>query len=152
MANVNRVILLGRLTREPELHYTQGGTAVTEIGLAVNRKFKKGDGSDGEEVLFIDVVAWQRLAEVICQYVKKGSQVYIEGRLRLEQWEDRTSGEKKSKIKVVAENVQFLDGRPAAAGDQPEARGAPRAPAGQAPRGAPPSDAHPDEFEEEVPF
>ncbi len=121
MANVNKVFLLGRLTRDPELRYTPGGTAVTDLGLAVNRYFTARDGeARTEETLFIDVTVWSRQAENCCQFLKKGQQVHVEGYLRTDSWDDKTTGEKRTKIKVVADNVQFLGGsRDEAGNDAP---------------------------------
>ena len=154
MANANMVILIGRLTRDPELRYTQGGAAVTEFGFAVNRKWKTGTGDEREETMFIQVVAWTKLAEVLCQYLKKGSSAYISGRLQLDQWDDRESGAKRSQHKVVAETVQFLDRK----GDTPQ-RDDPRqsvpapAPAPEPPPPPPPPGAAGEfELDEEVPF
>lgn len=108
MANLNKVLLIGRLTRDPELRYTQGGTAVTEVGLAVNREFTTSDGTRKKETCFVDVVLWARRAEVACQYLRKGSPVFVEGRLELDQWQS-PDGQKRSRLRVVADNFQFLD-------------------------------------------
>ena len=109
MANFNKVILAGNLTRDPELRYTPKGTAITKIGLAINRSWKNEAGETKEEVTFVDVDAFGRTAEVIAQYLKKGRPILIEGRLRLDQWDDKQSGQKRSKLGVVLENFQFLD-------------------------------------------
>ena len=109
MANVNKVFLLGRLTRDPELRYTPSGTAVAEFGLAVNRKTGKGDDAR-DEPLFVDVVAWAKTAEVIEQYCRKGASLHVEGRLQMDQW-DGKDGKKHTRIKVVAEQVQFIGQR-----------------------------------------
>ena len=108
MANLNKVLLIGRLTRDPELRYTQGGTAVTEVGLAVNREFTTADGTRKKETCFVDIVLWARRAEVACQYLKKGSPIFVEGRLELDQWQS-PDGQKRSRLRVVADNFQFLD-------------------------------------------
>lgn len=111
MASFNRVILMGNLTRDVELKYLQSGTAVTEIGLAVNDRRK--DAKTGQwidETTFVDVTMWGRTAEIAGEYLHKGSTVLIEGRLKLDQWE--TDGQKRSKLRVVAENMRMLDGRP----------------------------------------
>ncbi len=110
MANLNKVFLMGNLTADPELRYTPSGTAVADLGLAVNSRFTSKDGEKREETLFVDVVVWQKQAENCCQYLSKGRPVMIEGRLKLDTWENQ-QGEKRSKIRVVANNVQFL-GRP----------------------------------------
>lgn len=109
--NVNLVILAGRLTRDPELRHTDGGTAVTEIPLAVNREFTTSDGTRKKETCFTDVVLWARKAEVACQYLKKGMGIYVQGRLELDQWQS-PDGKKRSRLRVVADQFQFLD-RPA---------------------------------------
>ena len=109
MANLNKVFLIGRLTQDPELRYTPGGAAVTDLRMAVNRIFAGREGETKEETLFIDVTVWNRQAENCCQFLKKGRQVHVEGYLRTDSWDDRATGEKRSKIKVVADNVQFLD-------------------------------------------
>jgi single-strand DNA-binding protein len=111
MANVNRVILIGNLTRDPQLKYLPSQTAVAEFGLATNRKFKSATGEDREEVCFVDCTAFGRSAEVISQYCQKGKQLYIEGRLKFDSWEDKQGGGKRSKLSVVIENFQFLGGR-----------------------------------------
>lgn len=110
MANLNKVLLIGRLTRDPEIRYTPGGLAIAEFGLAVNR-FRKGqDGSRQEETAFIDMTAFGRTAELAQQYLAKGRQVFVEGHLRFEQWTN-AEGQKRSKLNVVIDNLQFLDSR-----------------------------------------
>lgn len=112
MASFNKVILIGNLTRDPQVRYTTGGTAVTEIGMAVNRTwFDKQSNSKREEVTFVDVTLWGRQAEIAGEYLSKGRPVLIEGRLELDTWDDRESGQKRSKLKVVGENMQLLGGR-----------------------------------------
>ncbi len=111
MASFNRVILLGNLTRDPQVRYTPGGTAVSEIGLAVNRTwFDQKTNSRREEVTFVDVTLWGRQAEVAGEYLSKGRQVLIEGRLQLDTWEDKESGQKRSKLRVVCENMTMVGG------------------------------------------
>lgn len=110
MASLNKVLLLGNLSREVDLRHTQGGNAVCEFGLAVSRKFTS-NGQQQEEVCFVDIEVWGKIAENCKQYLSKGSQVAVEGRLKLEQWEDRNGGGKRSKLKVLAENVQFIGSR-----------------------------------------
>jgi single-strand DNA-binding protein len=109
MASFNKVILAGNLTRDPELRYTPKGTAVAKIGLAVNRTWTGEDGQKKEEVSFIDVEAWGRQGEVIAQYMKKGRPLLIEGRLKLDTWEDKNTKQKVSKLKVVLESFSFID-------------------------------------------
>jgi single-strand DNA-binding protein len=111
MANLNRVLLIGNLTRDPDLRYTPKGTAVTEIGIAVNRVYTGEDGERKEETTFVDVTLWARLAEIAGQYLKKGRPVFIEGRLQLDTWDDKQTGQKRSKLRVVAENIQLLGTR-----------------------------------------
>lgn len=111
MASVNKVILVGNLTRDPQFGYIPGSqTPVADFGLAMNRRFKKANGEDGEEVVFVDVTAYGKQAEVINQYCTKGKALYVEGRLKLETWEDRNGGGKRSKLKVIVETFQFLGG------------------------------------------
>ena len=111
MANLNKVFLMGNLTRDPELRYTPSGMAVASFGMAMNRKWKSQDGQQKEDVCFVDVEAWARTAEVISEYCKKGSPLFVEGRLRLNTWEGR-DGQKRSKLRVVVDNFQFI-GAPA---------------------------------------
>src|SRR5215472_13394128 len=108
MASFNKVILVGNLTRDPELRYTPKGTAIAKIGLAVNRVWTNEAGEKKEEVTFVDVDIFGRTAENVGQYMRKGRPILIEGRLRLDQWDDKQTGQKKSKLGVVAETVQFL--------------------------------------------
>ena len=107
MASLNKVMIMGNLTRDPEVRYTPKGQAVVDIGLAVNRRYKV-ENETREEVTFIDVTFWGRSAEIISQYMKKGRPLYVEGRLRLDQWENKTTKEKRSRMKVVLEQFQFL--------------------------------------------
>src|SRR3954468_20815278 len=111
MASYNRVLLLGNLTRDPALKYTPSQMAVCEFGVACNRKFRTAQGEDREEVTFVDVTAWGKQAEVINQYMTKGKPIFIEGRLKYDQWEDKQGGGKRSKLTVVVENFQFVGGR-----------------------------------------
>ena len=126
MASFNKVILAGNLTRDPELRYTPKGTAVAKIGLAVNRTWTGEDGQKKEEVNFIDVEAWGRQGEVIAQYMKKGRPLLIEGRLKLDTWEDKNTKQKISKLKVVLESFSFIDSNRGEGGGASEAPGAPR--------------------------
>ena len=109
MAGFNKIILIGNLTRDPQLSYLPNQTPVCEIGLAVNRKFRKQDGQQGEEVCFIDCSAFGKQAETLNQYMTKGRQILVEGRLQLDQWETQ-DGQKRSKHRVNIQNFQFLDG------------------------------------------
>ncbi len=111
MANLNKVYLMGRLTRDPELRYTPKGTAVADLGMAINRYRSGGEGGERtEETTFVDVTMWGRQAELASQYLGKGREVFIEGRLQLDSWEDKSSGQKRSKLKVVGEGMQFIGG------------------------------------------
>ncbi|MCK4882637.1 MAG: single-stranded DNA-binding protein [Candidatus Omnitrophica bacterium] len=107
MANLNKVFLIGNLTRDPELRYTPGGTAVANLGIAVNRRFKDSSGELKEEVCFLTVTVWDKQAEACCQYLKKGRPVFVEGVLQSRFWET-SDGQKRSAIDVRAERVQFL--------------------------------------------
>lgn len=111
MANLNKVMLMGNLTRDPEVRYTPKGTAVCEIGMAINRQFTSDNGEKREEVTFVDVTLWGRQAEIAGEYLKKGRPVFIEGRLQFDTWDDKTSGQKRSKLRVVAEQMQFIGSR-----------------------------------------
>ena len=132
MANVNKVILIGNLTRDPEVRYTPKGTAVSDISLAVNRVSGGGDGGERrEETTYIDVTLWGRQAELAGQYLSKGRPVYLEGRLQLDSWDDKQTGQKRSKLKVIGENMQFLGG--GGGGGQQQRPSAPQQ-GGQAPQ------------------
>ena len=111
MASLNKVFLIGNLTRDPELRVTPKGTAICQFGLAVNRQFKDESGQTRDETTFIDIEAWGKQGELVSKYLSKGSPAMVEGRLKLDQWEDKTSGQKRSKLKVVLDNVQFLSSR-----------------------------------------
>ena len=110
MASFNKVLLMGNLTRDPQLKYLPSQTAVAEFGIACNRKFRTAQGEDREEVTFVEVHAFGKQAEVINQYMNKGKPIFIEGRLKLDQWEDKQGGGKRSKLYVVVENFQFVGG------------------------------------------
>jgi single-strand DNA-binding protein len=111
MASYNRVVLLGNCTRDPEVKYTPKGTAVTELGLAINRYYSTDGGEKREETTFVDVTLWGRPAEIAGEYIKKGRPVMIEGRLQLDTWDDKQTGQKRSKLKVIGENLQLLGSR-----------------------------------------
>ena len=112
MASFNKVILMGNLTRDPEVRYTPSGTAVTDIGLAINRVwFNKQTNSKQEETTFVDVTLWGRQAEVAGEYLGKGRAVLIEGRLQLDQWDDKETGQRRNKLRVVGENMTMVGGR-----------------------------------------
>lgn len=147
MASLNRVFLMGNLTRDPEVRYTPKGTAVADLSMAINMVYRTQDGSDREEVVYVDVVTWGRQAETCGQYLSKGSPVFVEGRLQLDQWEDK-DGQKRSRLRVRAERVQFL-GR----GKASESKGPPQ-PAGESrpPQATAPTEetSHPEE--DDIPF
>lgn len=107
MSTLNRVFLMGNLTRDPEVRYTPSGTAVGDLGLAVNETYKNKAGETVEKTVFVDIEVWARQAETCAEYLYKGSPVFVEGRLKLDQWENQ-QGEKRSKLRVRADRVQFL--------------------------------------------
>jgi single-strand DNA-binding protein len=150
MASFNKVILVGNLTRDPELRYTPKGMAIAKVGLAVNRNWTSESGEKKEEVTFVDVDIFGRTAENVAQYMKKGRPILIEGRLRLDQWDDKQTGQKRSKLGVVGEVVQFL-GSPTGGGGDGGSDAPRRAPAPNAPA---PSSAEPDmpPPDDDVPF
>lgn len=151
MANFNKVILAGNLTRDPELRYTPKGTAVAKISVAINRSWKSETGEMKEEVTFVDVEAFGRTAENIGQYFKKGRPILIEGRLKLDQWDDKATGQKRSKLGVVLENFQFMDSKGGGGGDT--GADAPRSrPAATAPKAPESSDEPPMPEDDDVPF
>ena len=117
MPSYNKVILVGNLTRDPEVRYTASGTAIAKFGLAINRTWRGGDGGEQrEETTFVDVDAFGKQAEVIGQYCRKGRPFMVEGRLRTDSWEDKSTGQKRSRLGVVLESFQFLDSRGGAEG------------------------------------
>lgn len=158
MANFNKVYLIGNLTRDPELRVTPKGTTICQFGLAVNRQFKDESGAMRDETTFVDIEAWGKQGETIAKYCTKGRPLFVEGRLKFDQWEDKTSGQKRSKLKVVLEGFQFLGGRgeggaaPGGGGDDHESsspeRHAPPARGGASSRPAPAQEA----ADEDVPF
>lgn len=153
MAYLNKVFLIGNLTRDPELRVTPKGTAICQFGLAVNRQFKDESGATRDETTFVDIEAWGKQGELVSKYLSKGSPAMVEGRLKLDQWEDKTSGQKRSKLKIVLDNVQFLStrgggGAPHAPAEDGEAAAA-AAPAAGAKPAAPASKEH---LDEDVPF
>ncbi|MDP9098802.1 MAG: single-stranded DNA-binding protein [Verrucomicrobiota bacterium] len=153
MASFNKVILLGNLTRDPEVRYTPKGTAVTDLGLAVNRTYTADNGEKREEVTFVDVTFWGRTAEVAGEYLKKGRPVFVEGRLQLDSWDDKTSGQKRTKLKVIGENMQMLGaprgGGGGGGGDEEGSSSAPRSSSRPAP---PPKAAPSAPDDDEIPF
>ena len=133
MANLNKVLLIGNLTRDPELRYTPKGTAVADLGLAVNRRVSDGNGNWSDETTFVDVTVWGTTAENAQKFLTKGRGVFIEGRLQLDTWEDKQSGQKRSKLKVVGDTLQFL----------PDGKGGSGGGGGGAPRQSPPQSGPP---------
>lgn len=111
MASFNKVYLMGNLTRDPELRVTPKGTPICQFGLAVNRQFKDDAGQTRDETTFVDIEAWGRQGETISKYCTKGKPLFVEGRLKLDTWDDKTTGQKRNKMKVVLENFQFIGGR-----------------------------------------
>jgi single-strand DNA-binding protein len=163
MANLNKVMLIGNLTRDPELRYTPKGTAVADISLAINRVWNNEQNQKQEETIFVDVTLWGRQAELAQQYLTKGRGAYIEGRLQMDTWDDKETGKKRSKLKVIGESLQFLpDGRGGqggggGGGSAPSERPQQSARPPQQQRSAPPqgaSAAPADEYQEEddIPF
>ena len=116
MASLNKVFLIGNLTRDPELRVTPKGTAICQFGLAVNRQFKDESGQTRDETTFVDIEAWGKQGELVAKYLTKGSPAMVEGRLKFDQWEDKQTQQKRSKLKVVLDNVQFLSSRGAGGG------------------------------------
>jgi single-strand DNA-binding protein len=153
MANFNKVILAGNLTRDPEMKYTPKGTAIASFGMAINRKWKSETGEMREEVTFVDIDAFGKQAEVVAQYMKKGNPFLVEGRLKFDQWEDKNTHQKQSKLRVVLEGFSFLGSKTSDGGGtafQPKSTKPPSAPAA-APSGAPEAEPPPPE-EDDVPF
>jgi single-strand DNA-binding protein len=156
MAGYNKVILIGNLTRDPELRYTPKGVAIAKFALAVNRTWKNEAGEQKEEVTFVDIDAFGRQAELIGQYLKKGHPFMVEGRLKLDQWDDKQTGQKRSRLGVVLEGFQFLGGgsggggaRQEAGGMSPDTRRSPEPPP---PSAASEPDGPPSASEDDVPF
>jgi single-strand DNA-binding protein len=158
MPSYNKVILMGNLTRDIELKFTPSNQPVATIGLAVNRKFKTKEGEDREEVTFVDCEAWGRTAEVMKQYLVKGRPVFVEGRLKLDTWQDKESGQNRSKLKVVVESFEFIDSKGGGGGSsgsseysgssEPRSSSRPSAPS----RSPAPQAQHAPIEEEEIPF
>lgn len=145
MPNFNKVFLMGNLTRDPELRATPSGTAVCQFGLAVNRVYNSSNGERQEETTFVDVEAWGRQAETVSKYVTKGNPLFVEGRLKLDSWENK-EGEKRSKMKVVLENMQLISQRGESGNFTPPAS----APQAATPAAAPAKQS--EDIEEDVPF
>ena len=156
MASFNKVILLGNLTRDPEVRYTPKGSAVTDIGLAVNRVYSTDSGEKREETTFVDVTLWGRTAEIAGEYLKKGRPVLIEGRLQLDTWDDKQSGQKRSKLKVIGEGMQLIGSRPGGAGggeaDEGPSGGGERSTSRPRSTPPPPRSAASEPDDDEIPF
>jgi len=151
MANLNRVFLIGNLTRDPEVRYLSTGKPVADLQMAINRRYKTASGEAKEDTCYVGVVVWDRQAETAAEYLKKGSSIFVEGSLRYEQWE--SNGEKRNRLKVNADRIQFLDsrGRRTDSGDVPdEAPSRREDPAPAAEPSGPPADAKADS--DDLPF
>jgi single-strand DNA-binding protein len=134
MASFNKVLLMGNLTRDPEMRYLPNNSPVVNFGMAINRKFKDASGQDREDVVFVDVAAFAKTAELINQWYTKGDAIFVEGRLKLDQWEDKQGGGKRSKLSVVVDNLHFLPrGKDAGEGDSQTQERKPAAPASPPP-------------------
>lgn len=167
MPSLNKVMLMGNLTRDPELRYTPKGQAVTDVGLAVNRKYKV-ENEMREEVTFVDVTFWGKQAEVVCQWMKKGRPLFVEGRLQMDSWDDKQTGKKMYKMRVIGEDFQFLGSKDSGggggggsagdSGDYDEPRSSrpaqPQRSGGQGPAASRESNAFPPglDDEDEIPF
>jgi single-strand DNA-binding protein len=159
MANLNKVILIGNLTREPELRVTPGGLSICKFGLAVNRSFTDKEGNKRDETTFVDIDSFGKQAEVISKYMSKGRPILVEGRLKLDQWEDKKTGEKRNKLGVVVEQFQFIGSRADHAGEGSGGSEGGREPGGASyEESSPPSrqtaprPAAQDDIDEDVPF
>jgi single-strand DNA-binding protein len=155
MANLNKVMLIGNLTRDPELRYTPSGKAVTDISLAINRVWNNEQGQKQEDTIFVDVTLWGRQAELAQQYLSKGRCAYIEGRLQMDTWDDKETGKKRSKLKVVGDQLQFMpDGKGGSGGSPPPSQGGPQASQQRSapPHGATAAPANEFQEEDDIPF
>ena len=147
MASFNKVILMGNLTRDPELRYTPSGMAIAAFGIATNRRWKDQDGNQKDEVTYIDITAFGKQAEVIGQYFQKGKGIHIEGRLKFDQWDDKTTGQKRRKLGVVLDRFEFIGGGQGDGGSPAPQQSAPPPPS--QPADGPPVDGPGDD---DVPF
>ncbi len=148
-ANFNKVFLMGNLTRDVELKYTPNNQPVAAFGIAMNRRYRTREGEDRQDTTFVDCEAWGRTAEVMNQYLAKGRPVFVEGRLKLDQWQDK-DGNNRSKLRVVVENFQFIDSRPSGGGQAP-AKGGANQPAYAGNKGPAPAE-HEALNEDDIPF
>jgi single-strand DNA-binding protein len=151
MASLNKVMLIGNVTRDPEVKFTPKGSAVADLGLAINRVYTNQSGEKTEEVTYVDVELWGRLAEIAGEYAKKGRPVFIEGRLRLDSWEDKQSGQKRNRLKVVGEGLQLLGSRPGGGAAGADYEGEGEASAAKPSQPAPARSA-PSEPDDDIPF
>jgi len=149
MPNYNKVILVGNLTRDPEVKYTPKGTAICDIGLAINRNWSTDSGEKREEVTFVDVTLWGRVAEIVGEYTSKGRPLMVEGRLHLDTWDDKQTGQKRSKLKVIGENIQLLGSKEGGSEREERETPPPRRPAAPPPK---PRDPDLDQPEDDIPF
>jgi single-strand DNA-binding protein len=145
-ASFNKVFLLGNLTRDPEVRYTPKGSAVADLGIAVNRVYTLDTGEKREEVTFVDVTLWARLAEIAGEYLKKGRPVFIEGRLQLDSWDDKQTGQKRSRLRVIGETMQLLGSRGGGGAGEEDSRPASK------PAAPPKSSAPAEPDDDEIPF
>ena len=165
MANLNKVMIIGNLTRDPELKYTPKGSAIADVAVAVNRNYTTESGEKREETTYVDIVLYGRLAEIAGEYLKKGRSAYFEGRLKLDTWDDKQTGQKRSKMRIVGESLQMLGGREggrdhsnSGGGDYEDADRAVRRPparpgSGERPASSkPPSDPDLDVEHDDIPF
>jgi single-strand DNA-binding protein len=155
MANLNKVMLIGNLTRDPEVKHTPSGKIVAEFGLAINRTWTNDQGQKQEDTTFVDVTFWGRQAEFAQQYLTKGRPVYIEGRLQLDSWDDKETGKKRSKLRVVGETFQFLDSKPGGGGGSYSERPKQQSSAPQrsgSPQGASAAPAQDFQEDDDIPF
>ena len=152
MASFNKVILVGNLTRDPELRYTPKGTAVVRIRIAMNRTYRTETGEQQEETTFVDVDAFGRRAEVIAQYFRKGQPILVEGRLRLDQWEDKVTHQKRSQLRVVMESFSFVDSRGNQIAETPSGTAPSQIPSPEEPPAPIPEEEEEGLEEDDVPF
>ncbi|MFZ0708827.1 MAG: single-stranded DNA-binding protein [Terrimicrobiaceae bacterium] len=152
MASLNKVMLIGNVTRDPEVKYTPKGSAVADVGLAINRSYTNQSGEKVEEVTYVDVELWGRLAEIAGEYAKKGRPIFVEGRLRIDSWEDKQSGQKRNRLKVVGEGLQLLGSRSGGQGGAAGADFEGEAPASRPSRPAPAKSAPSEASDDDIPF
>ena len=147
--NYNKVLLGGRLTRDPELRVTPKGTAICQFSVAASRKYKNDAGQESEEVMFADCEAWGKTGELVGKHFHKGKAIFVEGRLKLDQWEDKTTKEKRSKVKVVVDTIQFVGPKEEGGNAAPESERRGHGPTSTPPRRDPPPR---EDLDEDVPF